>query len=97
MKTNFSFCQAFFKPKWMYAHIDTKTPYIPGSGLMIDAQISLDVALHGVNITLDARPQKGISKGVLFNEKFSWEWEQGRNGFGQFGMKLQYSRLVLSN
>ncbi|XP_046352903.2 dual oxidase maturation factor 1-like isoform X2 [Haliotis rufescens] len=63
---------------------DTETKYKAGSGKDIVAEIGLHIGLRGVNITLKGEPEMQLNETINYNEHFSWEWRQGRLGFGPF-------------
>lgn len=49
----------------------------------VKAEIGIKVGLRGVNITLLGIPKKQLNNETInYNERFSWEWEQGKPGFG---------------
>ncbi|XP_053392446.1 dual oxidase maturation factor 1-like isoform X2 [Mercenaria mercenaria] len=69
---------------WETGEIHTRTKYKAGTGEEIDADIGVHIGLRGINITLKGTPEKQLNETINYNEHFSWEWEQGRLGFGPF-------------
>ncbi|XP_060567555.1 dual oxidase maturation factor 1-like isoform X2 [Ruditapes philippinarum] len=69
---------------WETAQIHTRTKYKAGTGHEIEAEIGVHMGLRGINITLKGTPEKQLNETINYNEHFSWEWEQGRLGFGPF-------------
>lgn len=69
---------------WETAEIHTRTKYKAGTGQEIEANIGVHIGLRGINITLKGTPEKQLNETINYNEHFSWEWEQGRLGFGPF-------------
>ncbi|XP_046554506.1 dual oxidase maturation factor 1-like [Haliotis rubra] len=63
---------------------NTITKYKAGTGKDITAEIGLHIGLRGVNITLKGEPEMQLNETINYNEHFSWEWRQGRLGFGPF-------------
>lgn len=66
----------------------TTTPYKAGSAAEINASIELKIGLRGVNITLRnaSHLDNDLNKEIInYNERFTWEWDQGRIGFGPYG------------
>lgn len=75
--TNFSYT-------WETSQIHTRTKYKAGTGKEISADIGVHIGLRGINITLKGTPEQQLNETINYNEHFSWEWEQGRLGFGPF-------------
>lgn len=73
-----------FGQEWEYAKIRAKTPYKAFSHHELDAEIEVKIGLRSVNITLKNETIYTGTDGdqVNYNERFSWVWEQGRQGFG---------------
>ncbi|KAL4239492.1 regulation of thyroid hormone proteinration [Mactra antiquata] len=69
---------------WETASVHTRTKYRAGTGKEITADIGVNIGLRGINITLKGAPEKQLNETINYNEHFSWEWEQGRLGFGPF-------------
>lgn len=67
---------------WERDTIDTTVRYKYGNGKQINATIGLHIGLRGINITLIGLPEQQIGETIRYNEHFSWEWSQGREGFG---------------
>lgn len=71
------------------------TQYKPGSSSKIRADISLKIGLRGINVTLKAHkdhlPEALKNETIDYNENFSWEWSQGRIGFGPQGLLDRYT------
>lgn len=75
--TNFSY-------SWETAQINTLTKYKAGIAKDITADIGVHIGLRGINITLKGVPEQQINETINYNEHFSWEWRQGRLGFGPY-------------
>ncbi|KAK3868886.1 hypothetical protein Pcinc_025744, partial [Petrolisthes cinctipes] len=81
-----------FGQEWEVGHIETRTAYKAGSAEEIHAAIGVKLGLRSVNITLKALEEpEGNLRGekIDYNERFSWEWAQGRAGFGPFAGNIQ--------
>ena len=65
----------------------SRMPYRAGISHEINASIGLKIGLRSVNVTLKSTPEEsGLKNEVInYNERFSWEWDQGRFGFGPYG------------
>lgn len=73
-----------FGQEWEYSKIKATTPYKAFSHQEINAEIEVKIGLRSVNITLKNETIYTGTDGdqVNYNERFSWEWAQGRQGFG---------------
>nr|XP_045624737.1 dual oxidase maturation factor 1-like [Procambarus clarkii]XP_045624738.1 dual oxidase maturation factor 1-like [Procambarus clarkii] len=83
-----------FGQEWEVGSVETVTPYRAGSGQEIHASVGVGLGLRSVNVTLKAlREPEGDLRGetINYNERFSWEWGQGRAGFGPFAGEIQRS------
>ncbi|KAK4309272.1 hypothetical protein Pmani_019085 [Petrolisthes manimaculis] len=79
-----------FGQEWEVGHIESHTLYKAGSADEIHAAIGVKLGLRSVNITLKADPEGSLSgEKIDYNERFSWEWAQGRAGFGPFAGNIQ--------
>ncbi|XP_042235095.1 dual oxidase maturation factor 1-like isoform X2 [Homarus americanus] len=81
-----------FGQNWEEGQVDTLTPYKAGSGAEIEARVGVKLGLRSVNITLKAlkEPEEDLKgEEIDYNERFSWEWAQGRAGFGPFAGEMQ--------
>lgn len=74
-----------FAYTWETSEIHTRTKYKAGTGHEITADIGVHIGLRGINITLKGSPNETqLGEKIDYNEHFSWEWNQGRLGFGPF-------------
>ncbi|PVD38821.1 hypothetical protein C0Q70_01444 [Pomacea canaliculata] len=74
-----------FAMTWEVSTItSTPTKYKAGIGDDITATIGVNIGLRGINVTLKGEPEKQLNETINYNEHFSWEWRQGRPGFGPF-------------
>lgn len=74
-----------FAYTWETSEIHTRTKYKAGEGREISADIGVHIGLRGINITLKGSPNETqLGEKIDYNEHFSWEWTQGRLGFGPF-------------
>lgn len=93
----FSACQ--YLPIWEFAEQNVAISYAAnGSYESTPGVVGLRIGLGGVNITLDVRRNAEHDSIdslpiVQLNEHFSWEWDQGRKGFGVQGQL--FSRFTL--
>lgn len=73
-----------FGQEWEYSRIHATTPYKAFSQEELNAEIEVKIGLRSVNITLKNETIYSGTHGdqVNYNERFSWEWQQGRQGFG---------------
>ncbi|RWS13818.1 Dual oxidase maturation factor 1-like protein [Dinothrombium tinctorium] len=82
-----------FGHKWEYASVSVTVPYKAGLGANIKADLQLKLGLRGFNVTLkdqaNKRPLELKHEIINYNEHFSWEWEQGRFGFGAEAGRIQ--------
>lgn len=44
-----------------------------------------------IDLYFTGTPEKQLNETINYNEHFSWEWEQGRLGFGPFGKFINYN------
>lgn len=75
--------------EWEVGHIQTKTPYRIGTGEEIHANIGVKIGFRSVNVTLkaDTHENRVLRKEIIdYNERFEWTWDQGRFGFGPYGI-----------
>jgi dual oxidase maturation factor 1 len=71
-----------FGTEWERGVIKTHTPYTnAGLGKQVYAEIGLFLTLRGMNVTLKGLPERQLNETINYNERFSWEWEQGRFGY----------------
>ncbi|CAG7722564.1 unnamed protein product [Allacma fusca] len=66
--------------EWEVGKVEIISQYKPGSSEELHAHLGLHVALRGINITL----KDVTGRNIDYNEHFSWEWGQGRFGFGKY-------------
>lgn len=78
-----------FAMTWEVAKIRTATKYKAGTGAEIEAEVGVNMGLRGINITLKGEPERQLNETINYNEHFSWEWRQGRMGFGPFAGRFQ--------
>ncbi len=74
-----------FESNWEVDEIKASTQYKAGISQHINASIGLHIGLRGINITLKGIPENQIGETINYNEHFSWEWSQGRVGYGPQG------------
>ncbi|XP_064610139.1 dual oxidase maturation factor 1-like [Liolophura sinensis] len=77
-----------FSQDWEVAEISTETQYKAGARKGIHADIGVHIGLRGINITLKGEPEQQLNETINYNEHFSWEWGQGRIGFGPFAARI---------
>ena len=75
-----------FESKWETDSVDALVQYKAGTGAHVNVSIGLDIGLRGINITLLGIPEKQLGETINYNEHYSWEWSQGRVGFGPQGL-----------
>ncbi|XP_021964730.1 dual oxidase maturation factor 1 [Folsomia candida] len=81
---------------WEIATAQIITPYKPYTHEEIKGEVGLHITLRGINITLTGAPLKhNVSdkssldyERIDYNENFSWEWAQGRFGFGYYAGQI---------
>lgn len=78
-----------FAMSWEVATTTTTTKYKAGTGEEIKAKIGVHMGLRGINVTLEGEPHEQLNETINYNEHFSWEWRQGRFGFGPFAGRFQ--------
>ncbi|KAK7111587.1 dual oxidase maturation factor 1-like [Littorina saxatilis] len=78
-----------FAMTWETAKISTETKYKAGTGEEIHAEVGVMIGLRGINVTLKGEPEHQLNETINYNEHFSWEWRQGRLGFGPFAGRFQ--------
>ncbi|XP_054159680.1 dual oxidase maturation factor 1-like [Oppia nitens] len=71
-----------FEHHWESDSVDINTQYKAGIGRHVNVSIGLKIGLKGVNITLKGIPENQLGEIINYNEHYSWEWDQGRPGFG---------------
>ncbi|CAN7939039.1 unnamed protein product, partial [Ixodes hexagonus] len=73
-----------FGQEWETSKIRAVTPYRAFSHEELHAEIEVKIGLRSVNITLRNETVYEGTAGdkVDYNERFTWAWEQGRQGFG---------------
>ncbi|ODN03668.1 Dual oxidase maturation factor 1 [Orchesella cincta] len=84
---------------WEKGEVSMSAPYKPGLPDEVQGKLALHIELRGINITLKGGPAKHDAKHkesshidvsplaketIDYNEHFSWEWAQGRFGFGKY-------------
>jgi dual oxidase maturation factor 1 len=79
-----------FEYAWESDVIKVNTQYKTGINKHINATIGLHIGLRGINITLKGTPEKYFGETIDYNEHFSWEWNQGREGYGTQGLILDF-------
>ncbi|KAK7493337.1 hypothetical protein BaRGS_00015463, partial [Batillaria attramentaria] len=80
---------ANFSMTWEVAEVATKTKYKAGTGAEIEAEVGVQIGLRGINVTLKGEPEYQLNETINYNEHFSWEWRQGRLGFGPTAGRFQ--------
>ncbi|XP_076450118.1 dual oxidase maturation factor 1-like isoform X1 [Babylonia areolata] len=78
-----------FAMTWDVAETTTETKYKAGTGQDINASVAVQIGLRGINVTLKGEPEQQLNETINYNEHFSWEWRQGRFGFGPFAGRFQ--------
>lgn len=73
---------------WAEAKITTRTPYKAFSSADIVADIGIRIGLDGVNITLEGIPHNQLNETINYNEHYSWEWHQHREGFSKYAGRI---------
>ncbi|GFS47752.1 dual oxidase maturation factor 1 [Trichonephila inaurata madagascariensis] len=68
--------------------IDATTPYKSFISEQVRAEIGLKVGLRGINVTLLGLPQNQLNETINYNERFSWQWVQGKPGFEEDAGRL---------
>ncbi|CAG2177345.1 unnamed protein product [Oppiella nova] len=75
--------------KWETDSVDALVQYKAGTGAHVNVSIGLDIGLRGI-------PEKQLGETINYNEHYSWEWSQGRVGFGPqagiFHQQYRYSQ-----
>ncbi|CAM1311083.1 Uncharacterised protein PB.5606, partial [Pycnogonum litorale] len=74
---------------WESGVVETAVQYKSGTDKLINSTIGVWFGLRGVNITLKGNPVQQLGEVINYNERFSWEWTQGREGFGPYAGELQ--------
>ncbi|ESO84747.1 hypothetical protein LOTGIDRAFT_131685 [Lottia gigantea] len=83
-----------FAQTWEVASVHTETKYKAGTGKEITADITVDIGLRGINITLKGVPEQQLNETINYNEHFSWRWRQGRLGFaGRFSQEYRAAQF----
>ncbi|GBO04566.1 Dual oxidase maturation factor 1 [Araneus ventricosus] len=73
---------------WEYGSVNATTPYKSFINEQVKAEIGLKVGLRGINVTLRGLPQTQLNETINYNERFSWEWTQGKPGFDEDAGRL---------
>lgn len=68
---------------WEYGSVNATTPFKSFKPEQVSAEIGLKIGLRGINVTLVGTPRIQVNEIINYNERFSWEWAQGRPGFGE--------------
>lgn len=86
---------ANFAYGWDTDSVSTTTLYSPFNE-EIDCDIGLHVGLRGINITLRGTPEVQLNETIDYNERFRWDWAQGRFGFGEAAGRIsqEYRRAL---
>ncbi|XP_067127779.1 dual oxidase maturation factor 1-like [Centruroides vittatus] len=71
-----------FGQEWEVGKVETSTQYKAFTEEEVEAEVELKIGLRSINITLVGKPIHQLGERIQYNERFSWEWAQGRNGFG---------------
>jgi len=83
--------------EWENAEIVTRTPYKAFANKEITAHVGIKIGLGAVNITLKGDPvHQNLSTNskvdevetINYNERFHWQWRQGRVGFGPYAGRI---------
>ena len=82
-----------FGHEWEVGHVSIRSPYKPSSAEEMVGNLGLHVSLRGINITLKGdleQHSKDITRKEVidYNEHYSWEWAQGRFGFGPYAGRI---------
>ncbi|XP_047003642.1 dual oxidase maturation factor 1-like isoform X3 [Schistocerca americana] len=85
-----------FGQEWETGDVSAKTPYKAGTPKEINAIIGVKLGLRSVNVTLkqeggqNTSDDKALKDEIInYNERFTWEWDQGIFGFGPRAGQLQ--------
>ncbi|XP_054713754.1 dual oxidase maturation factor 1-like [Uloborus diversus] len=78
---------------WEYGSVKAVVQYKSFINENAHAHIGLKVGLRGINVTLKGLPVNQLNETINYNERFSWEWAQGRPGFGKDGESPQFNIL----
>ncbi|KAK7111588.1 dual oxidase maturation factor 1-like [Littorina saxatilis] len=78
-----------FAMTWESGKVVTETKYKAGTGKEVHAEVGVQIGLRGINVTLKGEPEQQLNETINYNEHFSWEWRQGRLGFGPFAGRFQ--------
>ncbi|XP_049765664.1 dual oxidase maturation factor 1-like isoform X3 [Schistocerca cancellata] len=85
-----------FGQEWETGDVIAKTPYKAGTPKEINAIIGVKLGLRSVNVTLkqeggqNTSDDKALKDEIInYNERFTWEWDQGIFGFGPRAGRLQ--------
>ncbi|GFU18395.1 dual oxidase maturation factor 1 [Trichonephila clavipes] len=73
---------------WEYGSVKATTPYKSFISEQVRAEIGLKVGLRGINVTLLGLPQNQLNETINYNERFSWQWVQGKPGFEEDAGRL---------
>ncbi|XP_071034974.1 dual oxidase maturation factor 1 [Parasteatoda tepidariorum] len=73
---------------WEYGSLTATTQYKSFVNEHVKANIGLKIGLRGINVTLRGLPQNQLNETINYNERFSWEWSQGKPGFDEEAGKL---------
>lgn len=71
-----------FGQEWEVGKVKTETQYKAFSKKDVKAEIGLKIGLRSINVTLVGKPIHQLGETIQYNERFSWQWAQGKNGFG---------------
>jgi len=79
---------------WESGSVLTTTPYKAFTYKQIKAHVGIKIGLKSINVTFKGEPIQQLlsnnsSKETIdYNERFSWDWRQGRPGFGPYAGKI---------
>ncbi|KAG8183360.1 hypothetical protein JTE90_008263 [Oedothorax gibbosus] len=73
---------------WEYGSVRAETQYKSFVDGHVKAEIGLKVGLRGINVTLRGIPERQLNETINYNERFSWQWMQGKPGFGDDAGRL---------
>ncbi|XP_043248193.1 uncharacterized protein LOC122394999 isoform X3 [Colletes gigas] len=78
-----------FGQEWEVGFAKTRAPYRAGEEYEIEALIGMKIGLRSVNVTLQGKGEDGTplaKETINYNERFWWTWDQGKFGFGPYGI-----------
>jgi hypothetical protein len=77
---------------WESGSVHTKTSYKTRTAgehnHEVYCNIGVKLGLRGINVTMKGTPITQKNATINYNERFSWEWNQGRLGFGPYAGRI---------